>query len=303
MAAVKDYYKILGVKEDASADAIKKAYRALAREHHPDRNPDDGQAEERFKEIQEANDILSDDEKRREYDMRRRNPFGQGQGQGQGPGFSTGAGSRFYKTPDGTFVRFDAEEGNGSDPLGGFTDLFGRMFSGGARTSGRGRDIDTIVRLSFNESIQGGKKEVLLPSNERIRINVPKGVHDGFRIRLRERGHSGIGGRGDLYVTFRVTPSPRFERKEDDLYVVESVSVFEAMLGTMHEVTTAYGKTIKLSIPAGTQPGDRLRVRNQGVVTDDGRGDLYVEVRVTVPKDLTDKQKEILESARKDARI
>ena len=297
MAAVKDYYKVLGVKEDASTEAIKKAYRALAREHHPDRNPDDKQAEERFKEIQEANDILSDDEKRREYDMRRRNPFG------SGPGFTTGAGSRFYKTPDGTFVRFEGEEGSGSDPLGGFTDLFGRMFSGGGRSSGRGRDIDTIVRLSFNESIQGGKKEVLLPSNERIRINVPKGVHDGFRIRLRGRGHNGMGGRGDLYVTFRVTPSPRFDRKDNDLYVIETVSVFEAMLGTTHEVTTAYGKTIKLTIPPGTQPGDKLRVRNQGVVSEDGTGDLYVEIKVTVPTNLTDKQREILEAARKDARV
>lgn len=295
MAAVKDYYKILGVGEKASTGEIKKAYRDLARKYHPDKNPGDTEAEERFKEIQEANDVLSDDEKRREYDMRRRNPFG------QGGGFSTGAGSRFYQRPDGTYVRFESgsDAGDG-DPLGGFTDLFGRMFSGGARTAGRGKDVETLVRLSFGEALAGGKKEVKLPSNERIRITVPKGVHDGFRIRLRGRGENGLGGRGDLYVTFRVAPSPRFERKGDDLSVIETINVFEAMLGTTREVETAYGKKIKLNIPAGTQPGDRLRVKNHGVETDKRRGDLYVEVRVEVPQGLSDAQKEALREARRD---
>ncbi len=297
MAAVKDYYKVLGVDEGASATDIKKAYRELARKYHPDRNQGDPTAEERFKEIQEANDILSDEEARREYDMRRRNPFG------GGGGFSTGSGSRFYQTPDGAFVRFDTGDGGsarGADPLGGFADIFGRVFSGGGRPSGRGRDVETTVTLTFDESIAGGKKEVLLPSNERIRLTVPKGVRDGFRIRLRGRGQNGAGGRGDLYVTFRVTPSLRYARKGDDLYVSERVSVFDAMLGASREITTAYGKTIKLSIPPGTQPGETLRVRGQGVETDKGRGDLMVEIRVEVPWALSDEQKELLKDSRLD---
>lgn len=298
MAAVKDYYKVLGVDEAASSSDIKKAYRELARKYHPDRNQGDPAAEERFKEIQEANDILSDEEARREYDMRRRNPFA-----GGGGGFATGSGSRFYQTPDGAFVRFDTGDGGsagGQDPLGGFADIFGRVFSGGGRPSGRGRDIETTVTLSFDESLAGGKKEVLLPSNERIRLNVPKGVRDGFRIRLRGRGQNGAGGRGDLYVTFRVTPSSRFMRRGKDLFVSERVSVFDAMLGASREITTAYGKTIKLSIPSGTQPGETLRVRGQGVETEKERGDLLVEIKVEIPKQLTDEQKEILKDSRLD---
>jgi molecular chaperone DnaJ/curved DNA-binding protein len=302
MATVKDYYKILGVEEDASADAIKKAYRELARKHHPDRNPDDKSAEDKFKEIQEANDVLSDAAKRKEYDVRRENPFG------PGPGFSTDSGGQFYQTPDGTYIRFETGDdggpggAGGGDPFGGFSDLFGRVFNGG-RSSTRGRDINSVVRLSFEEALAGGRQEVVLPSGERVRINVPKGVHDGFRIRLRGRGQQGTGGRGDLYVSFRVDTSPKFVRKGNDLYVVEEISAFEAALGTTRQVATASGTQIKLNIPAGTQPGDMLRVRNQGVATDKETGDLYVEIKVTIPRNLTKEQEEILRAAKEEARL
>lgn len=299
----KDYYKILGVEKGASTDAIKKAYRDLARKHHPDRNPDDKSAEEKFKEIQEANDVLSDPAKRKEYDMRRENPFG------GGPGFSTDSGGQFYQTPDGTYIRFSDDggfgtgrrggSGNPGDPLGGFSDLFGRVFNSG-RSSARGRDINSVVRLSFEEALAGGRQEVVLPSGDRVRINVPKGVHDGFRIRLRDRGQPGPGGRGNLYVTFRVDESPRFTRKGDDLYVVEEVTAIEATLGTSRQVSTATGTQIKLNIPAGTQPGDLLRVRNQGVATDSGTGDLYVEVKVTIARKLTPEQEELLREAQRE---
>lgn len=293
MAAVKDYYKILGVEEDATTPAIKKAYRDLARKFHPDRNPGDTSAEERFKEIQEANDTLSDPQKRKEYDQRRKNPFG------AGGGFDTGAGSRFYETPDGTFVRFETSDDGGGDPFGGFSDLFGRVFNGG-RTASRGRDINTVITLSFEEALKGGRHEVVLPSGEHVRINVPRGVHDGFRIRLRGRGQSGPTGRGDLYVTFHVESSGRFERRGRDIHLVETVDAFEAMLGTTRELQNAYGSKIKLTIPPGTQPGEKLRVREQGVETTDGKGDLYVEVRVTVPKNLTAAQKRRLREMMND---
>src|SRR5690606_14233001 len=160
----KDYYKILGVEKGASAEAIKKVYRDLARKHHPDRNPDDKSAEEKFKEIQEAKDVLSDPAKRKEYDMRQENPFG------GGAGFSTGSGGQFYQTPDGTYIRFDTGDdggfgggGGAGDPSGGFSDLFGRVFNGG-RSSARGRDISSVVQLSFEEALAGGRQEVVLPS-------------------------------------------------------------------------------------------------------------------------------------------
>ncbi len=309
MAKVQDYYKVLGVSEKASADEIKKAFRKLARESHPDRHPDDPKAEERFKEVQQANETLSDPVKRREYDGRRRNPLG-----GGGPGFRTEAGSEFYQRPDGTYVRFD-QRGSGrgrgavdDDPLGGFGDIFGRVFNqqtggGGRTTSGRGsrarvgRDVEATVQLTFQQSLNGGKREVSLPNGETIRITIPKGVKNGFRIRLKGRGQAGIGGKGDLFVGFTVEPDARYNRDGNNLTVNETIDVFEAILGTQHSIETAYGKQIKLKIGPGTQPGEKLRVRGHGVATDKEKGDLYVVIDVEIPSDLTDEQKEILESA------
>jgi DnaJ-class molecular chaperone len=301
MAKTPDYYKVLGVSEKATADEIKKAYRALARKSHPDKNPDDPKAEEQFKEVQQANEVLSDAKKRREYDRMRRNPFGAG----GGPGFTTDAGAEFYQRPDGTFVRFEQRDGGrhrnvaDDDPLGGFGDIFGRVFnqqSTGGRTSrGRvGRDVEATVQLTFQQSLEGGKREISLPSGQSIRITIPKGVRNGFRIRLKGRGQTGIGGKGDLYVGFIVEPDPRFRRDGNDLTVTETISAFEAMLGTQHSIETAYGKQIKLTIPPGTQPGEKLRVRGHGVATDKEQGDLFVVIEVRIPKDLTEGQVEAL---------
>jgi molecular chaperone DnaJ/curved DNA-binding protein len=311
MPETKDYYDILGVDEDASQKEIKKAYRTLAREYHPDRNPDKPNAEEKFKNIQEAYSVLSDQEKRRQYDAQRNSPFGGGFG-----GFN-GNGSRRGRGRGGQRVHF--EQGNFDDVFGGgrtgFDDIFDSFFGGrgdgGARTRGRqrgggrdpfqqqrqqqtgGRDIETKLRLSFQEALHGGKREVELPSGESVRINIPKGVRSGFKIRLRGYGQRGPRGqRGDLYVTFDVGDHPRYDRKGDDLYVTEQVSAFEAMLGTDRRVKTPYGQRIKVTIPAGTQPGERLRLRGQGVQTEDGAGDLYVKVDVHIPEDLSDEQRE-----------
>lgn len=298
MPEVKDYYKILGVKEDATQEEIKKAYRKLARKHHPDKNQGDKKAEERFKEIQEANDVIGNTEKRKEYDLRRKSPFG------FGDGHDTAAGGRFYRAPDGTYVRYESQGGGaGPDEFGGFGDVFERIFGGRAAPGGqqqysrpqRGRDLETTVSLSFQQALEGGKTEVVLPSNERVRIDIPKGVSSGFKIRIRDRGEKGSGGRGDLFVTFQVAGHPRFTRRGNNLYVVEHVNLFEAVAGTKRNIENAYGKQIKLTIPAGIQPGEKLRLREQGIESGKGKGDLFVEIQVDVPKDLSEDDRKAVE--------
>jgi curved DNA-binding protein len=309
MPEVKDYYKALGVSETASADEIKKIYRKLAREYHPDRNPDKPHAEERFKEIQEAYDTLSDPEKRKQYDQMRRNPFF-----GAGGPYGN-QGGRTYRAPDGTPFTFETTGdsfGGFGEGNGGFSDIFSRFFGGeagpgpaGERTRrGRnaGRDVQTTLRLDFDQALHGGKTEVVLPGGETVRINIPKGVKSGLKIRLKGRGQPGPGGqKGDLYVTFEVEPSPTFRREGNDLYTSVTVNAFEAMLGATRTVTNAYGKVIKVTIPAGTQPGEKFRLKGQGVETEQATGDLYVEVQVAVPTSLTTEQKETLRKAAKGA--
>lgn len=320
MPPVKDYYNVLGVSEKATADEIKKAYRKLAREFHPDQNPDKAGAEEKFKEIQEAYSVLSDDQKRKEYDVRRKNPFGS-----FGDGFGTTGRRGEYRTADGTRIRFDTGGGSpfgGQSPIGeetqfgegggaSFSDIFSRFFGGEApedpfagqrERRASGRDIETTLSLSFEEALQGGKREVTLPDGTRIRIDIPKGVSSGYKIRLKGRGTEGNGGqRGDLYVTFNVQPNPLYRRDGDDLYTTVRVNAFEAMLGVKRSVHTPYDRQIKITIPKGSQPGDRLRLRNQGVETATGRGDLYVEIEVEVPKSLSPEQEKSLRSAAEKA--
>lgn len=311
MPQTTDLYDVLGVDEDASKDEIKKAYRKLARKYHPDRNPDDPNAEEKFKEIQEAYSILSDDEKRQQYDTQRR--FG-GAGGGRGSWGQPGRG--------GANVHF---EQGGFDEVfggrGGLGDIFERFFggrSGGARTQdpfrqrrgggqrrrGQGRggqDIETKLRLSFEEALQGGRKQVELPTGESIRLNIPQGVRNGYKIRLRGRGQAGpTGERGDLYVKFDVGEHPRFDRKGDDIYLTETIGVFDALFGTERRIPTPYGQRIKLTVPAGTQPGEKLRLKGQGVKSEDERGDLYVEVDVDIPE-LSNGQRKTLEHAAEEA--
>ena len=294
-----DYYATLGVDEDASAKEIKKAYRRLAQQYHPDRNAGDAAAEERFKEVQEAYDTLGDETKRKTYDRARRDPFG-GRFEGNPfEGFAGGApggGGRYYRAPDGTYVRVDATgagPGASADDFvfgggGGLGSIFDQFFggAGGAETRARGgRDVEAALRLSFEEALEGGPREFQTPAGEAVRITVPEGVRDGFKIKLAGRGEPAPNGRGepgDLFVTFRVTPDARFRRDGDDLVTTETVTAVEALLGTTREVRTAYGQTVRLKIKPGTQPGARLRIQGQGVRTGRGRGDLYVEVEVSV---------------------
>ena len=146
------------------------------------------------------------------------------------------------------------------------------------------------MTISFEEALRGGKTEVTLPDGQKVRLTIPKGAEEGQKVRLKGRGGEGPGGqRGDLYITFHVRPSPRFRRDGLDLTLTETINVAEALLGTTRTITTAYGDTIKVTIPPGTQPGERLRLRDQGIKTDDGAGALFVEVAVTIPTSVEDK--------------
>jgi molecular chaperone DnaJ len=343
-----DFYGVLGVSKSASQDEIKKAYRELARKWHPDRNPDDKDAEERFKEIQQAYDTLSDPEKRKEYDAG-----------GRFAGFGPGAGGF---------------PGGAGFPGGGFASDLGDIFSSFFRGRGqqgpreqRGRDLETEVRLSFDQAMHGTQIAVSVPTTDecptchgsgakpgtsphtcprcegtgidaqsqglfsisqpcpecggqgaiiddpcptcsgsgitqetkRYRVNIPAGVHDGSRIRLAGKGEAGYRGgpRGDLYVTTRVAPSPVFKQRADgNLEVDLPVTVTEAIQGGDIEVPTLHGsKTIRIA--PGTQHGTVQRLRGEGPprTKGSGRGDIYYRIRIDVPKELTNEQREAVE--------
>lgn len=290
MAEVTDYYKTLELDPSATPDEIKKAYRRLARKHHPDRNAGDPVAEERFKAVQEAYETLSDADKRKAYDRARRRVTSPGLGGSPFAGFGSyetrGARTGGFRTADGGF-----------DPL--FEFFFQRDVEAAPTPP---TDVETELMLTFDQALRGGKTEVRLPDGETVRLSIPRGVRSGLKIRVRGHGETGADGtRGDLYVTFRVEPSSRFRREGDHLHATEAISALEAILGTTRQITNAYGQTVKVQIPAGTQPGERLRLRGQGVVTDQKTGDLFVEIGVVVPRELTDAQREALEAAAREA--
>ncbi len=309
---------MLGVPEDASADAIKKSYRRLAREHHPDKNQGDKGAEDKFKQVQEAYDTLGDVDRRKQYDRERRDPYaGRYDGPG-GPfaGFRAAGrdeGAHFYRTSDGTYVRVET---TGAGPEGdyifggggGIGDIFGDLFGGapgGARRRPREparSDAEATLRLQFDEALRGGPQTFRL-GDETLRIEVPQGVKPGYKVRLRGKGPAGADGqRGDLYLVVDVAPHPRLRREGEDLVMTETISAVEAMLGTRREVEAPHGGRVRLRIPAGTQPGERLRLRGQGVRTADSKGDLFVEIRVEVPR-LSDTARETLKKWAREAGI
>jgi molecular chaperone DnaJ/curved DNA-binding protein len=314
--APKDYYAVLGVAEDAPADAIKKAYRRLARQHHPDKNPGDKAAEDKFKEVQEAYDTVGDAERRKQYDRERRDPYaGRFDGPG-GPfaGFGAGGrdeGVRFYRAPDGTYVRVETTgAGPEADYIfgggGGIGDIFGDIFGAGAGGTRRrpreapAQDAEATLRLSLDDALRGGPQTFRI-GDETLRLEVPQGVRPGYKVRLRGKGPAGPDGRrGDLYLVVDVAPHPRLRREGDDLVMTETISAVEAMLGTRREVEAPYGGRVRLRIPPGTQPGERLRLRGQGVRTGDRKGDLFVEIRVEVAK-LSDEARAGLEKWAKEA--
>jgi curved DNA-binding protein len=323
--AKRDYYQVLGVSRNASAEEIKKAYRKLAKQYHPDRNPNDKSAEAKFKEVQEAYDVLSDPKKKQAYDQ-----FGQ---TGVGGGGSPHPGSGGWRSgPSGQRV-YTWKNGGGPDiPIEDLDDLF-NIFSGhaGGQTSRRGRrasrspfedmfgggggtyagpetgagapagqDIEHKVSLTFEEALQGTTRDIAFQGDGRIQVKIPQGVRDGQRIRVRGKGQPGpTGNRGDLYVVCQVQPHPYFRREGNDIYLDLPISLSEAALGTKVEIPTLEGKTV-LTIPAGTGGGAKLRLKGKGIkpAGNQPQGDQYVTVRVVPPKSLNDRQKELMEEFR-----
>src|SRR5882762_4666527 len=299
----KDYYKTLGVPKTASAEEIKKAFRKLARQHHPDVNKKP-EAEKRFKEINEANEVLSDPEKRKRYDAVGPDweRFQQG---GQQPG-----GFQWVYTGQ-----------PGADPFngdaGGFSDFFRTLFGEGqadfdtgplfGRTGTRrrravaGTDVESEVEITLAEAYKGTERsiELSLPdgTTRRLTVKIPAGVRDGQRIRLAGQGAPGGGGgpAGDLFLRVRVRPHPVFERNGEDLSLVLPVALDEALLGAEVTVPTLKGR-VSLRIPPETQNGRTIRLAGQGLPRKDGGfGDLYVTVRVVLPTKLTDEDKECIQ--------
>ena len=287
----KDYYAVLGVDKGASAPDIKKAYRKLAQRYHPDNNSGDKQAEEKFKEISQANDVLSDPKKKGEYD-RIRQMVAAG---GFGP--SGGGGARNVRVEDVG----DIFGGGGID----LDDLLGGLFGGGTgrggfrRAPSRGSDLETTATIAFDDALKGATVELQVspPGGPRrtIKARIPAMVKDGDRIRLAGKGMSGEGGGppGDLFVKVRVAAHPYFGRKGRDVTLQLPVTFAEAALGAEVEVPTLNGKPVKLKVPAGTPSGKTFRVRGKSG-TDASKADLLVTVNVVVPSKLSKEGKALL---------
>ena len=279
----KDFYKVLGVSPTATKAEIKKAYRKLAQQHHPDANEGDPAAEQRFKEISEAHAILSNDEKRKEYDQMR--------------AFVEAGGQRFYGFGPGGRGNVRVNVGDLGDMFGDNGDvggLFGDLFGFRSQGPRRGGDLETEVLLAFEKATFG--TTVALDDGTRVRI--PPGVGDGARIRVASKGQPGPGGgpRGDLFVRVRVDKHPLYGRgKNGEIRMTVPVTIAEAALGTKVTVPTLEGE-VTLKIPAGSQNGKVLRVRGHGGPrANGGRGDLLVTVKVEVPERLSKEEREALE--------
>lgn len=289
----KDYYATLGVSKDASQKETKKAFRKLAREFHPDNNPDDAVAEARFKEINEAYDTLSDEEERKEYDHVREMGYFVG---------DQGGHQQYVRVEDVFGGR--ASGGGFQDLFGGLGDLFGQA-QGGRRQQPRpmvGRDLQTEVSLTFHEALTGPTKNIGVDGRT-IKVKVPQGIADGTKVRLKGKGEPGANGgpAGDLFVRVHVAAHPVFGRAgKRDLTINVPVTFAEAALGAVIQIPTLDGET-KIRVPAGTQGGTTMKVSGKGVETSNGNGDLLVTVTVNVPIELSDKQRELLEALRDDA--
>ncbi|MGD1996867.1 MAG: J domain-containing protein [Anaerolineae bacterium] len=308
----KDYYEVLGVSRDADQEEIRRTFRRLARKHHPDVNPGDPDAEERFKEINEAYEVLSDPEKRGKYDRlgaawkdweragRRPRDFDWGQWTSAAPG-----GQRVhvqYGTPE------DLEDLFGGG--GAFSDFFAQIFGGGGGSGGfeyrpqprQGRDLEQEVEISLEEAWRGTTRQ-LQKNGRRLNVKIPPGATNGTRIRIAGEGEPGASGGepGDLYLRVRVAPDARFEPRGDDLHSTITVDLYTAVLGGKTEVETLSG-SVMLTIPPGTQSGQTFRLGGKGLPRlrrPDQHGDLYVRVDVQLPTQLTPRQRELFEELRR----
>lgn len=282
MSAQKDPYQVLGVARNAAQEQIKKAYRDLARKHHPDMNRGDKKSEERFKEIQHAYETLSDPEKKRTYDT-----FGAAGFGGRGAGSQTRY-SRGFPSMEEIFGDIFAQGGFGGRGAGGG---FEEMFDfGQARRPARPRHVSHSVTLDFRDAVRGTEKELLVKSpgeaERKIRVKIPAGVDTGSKVRISGKGERTDSGAGDLILDVKVSPHPVFRREGDDIYLDLPLTVYEAVLGTRVDVPTV-GSPVRLTIPPGVAGGTKMRIRGKGARNPKtGRtGDQFAVVRIAMPEE------------------
>ncbi|MCP4201054.1 MAG: DnaJ domain-containing protein [bacterium] len=324
-----DYYKTLGVGKKASQDEIQKSYRKLARKYHPDINKDP-ETEAKFKEINEAYEVLKDPEKRQKYDQ-----FGSAWKQAQRtgsppPGFEDifsqfGFGGAGFGGPggQGRSVRFDFGDlgGRGAGD-GGFSSFFETLFGGGApggagaawnarpQASQGSRDYETKISLSIEEAGRGGKRQIRVTDpatgkQRTLRVSIPKGIRPGQKIRLAGQGGTGGsgagGGRGDLYLTVEILPHPDFRLDDSNLHTIIPITPWEAALGGQAKIRTLDGE-VTVKIPAGSSSGRKVRLKGKGFPKKNGvNGDLFGEIKIMVPTELTDRDRELFEQLAKDS--
>ena len=300
-----DYYKVLGVERNASQDDIKKAYRKMARKYHPDLNKDDPNAKDKFQEINEANEVLSDPEKRKKYDeygehWKHADEFKAEREAYQRAQQSGGQSAYWYSVNGDDFMG-----GFGRGNASGFSDFFEQLFGHGASAGrsgrgynmmSRGGDIEAQMNLSLREAAVT-HKQTFSVNGENLRITIPAGIADGQMIKLKGHGEKGSNGApdGDLYITFKIAPDPDFKREGDDLFTDVDIDLYTAVLGGTVNVRTINGM-VKLKVNPGTQNDTKVRLRGKGfpVYKKEGTfGDLIVTYHVDIPTSLSEKQKEL----------
>ena len=300
-----DYYKVLGVERNASQDDIKKAYRKMARKYHPDLNKDDPNAKDKFQEINEANEVLSDPEKRKKYDeygehWKHADEFKAEREAYQRAQQSGGQSAYWYSVNGDDFMG-----GFGRGNASGFSDFFEQLFGHGASAGrsgrgynmmSRGGDIEAQMKLSLREA-SVTHKQTFSVNGENLRITIPAGIADGQMIKLKGHGEKGSNGApdGDLYITFQIAPDPDFKREGDDLFTDVDIDLYTAVLGGTVNVRTINGM-VKLKVNPGTQNDTKVRLRGKGfpVYKKEGTfGDLIVTYHVDIPTALSEKQKEL----------
>jgi len=296
-----DYYKVLGLDKKASEADIKKAYRKLARKHHPDLNPDDKAAQQKFQQINEANEVLSDPEKRKKYDKygkewQHADAYEEAQKrQSASGGFGGGFGGGRQPKGSGNF-----SESEFSDF---FESMFGGATGGSTRSSGRGarqykgQDFNATLRLNLTDILTSQKQTIDL-GGKKIRLTIPAGVDDGQTIKIKGYGSEGMNGgpKGDLYLTFQVFNNTTFQRIGDDLYKTEAIDLYKALLGGEIQVDTLSGM-VKLKVKPETQNDTKVKLKGKGMPKykmENQSGDFYITYKITLPENLTDKEKDLL---------
>ena len=292
---MRDPYEVLGLKRDADADAVKKAFRKLAKRYHPDQNTNDPKAKEKFAEANSAYELLGDEDKRKQFDRGEIDAEGKPKFQGfsgfngfggrRGASPGTGAGDDRFEFGFGGGAPFAARGADASDL---FADLFGAATGGRARTrtAPRGEDVQVATTVSLQQAVRGASVDIALPTGRTLSVTIPAGIEDGQQIRLRGQGHSSLAGgeTGDAIVTVRVAPHPLFRIEGRDLRADLPVTLYEAVLGGAVDVPTLDGR-VELTIPPNSNGGRTLRLRGKGLPASGASpaGDLYVSVKIVLP--------------------